>query len=365
MKKQLIIAVLLCLLTGCVAAPEAGSARMATTQPANCTVGICLPDESDPYWATCGSLLNKELESLGYIPELYYAQNDVLLQAQQVVQLQTQGVSCLVVAGIDSVGLTDALAQVYDAGIPVIALDRMLMDTDGVRLCVSFDYKAIGEAMGRHIERELALDTAQQEGRSHRVEFFMGSPDDPNAPILHQGILSVLQSYLGSGVLTCPSGRTAFEDVWILREAGGKAGETLLKYIDQYYTEKAPFPQIICTGSDALAQGCIQALEQRKCSATQWPLIVGQGNTPDNVTAKKQAMTVQKDLTQLAADCADAVGILIADGQLPEGFAQATVNNHAISVPVRLCDFEVVVSTQEQDGETGEILQEQTDPTEQ
>lgn len=351
MKKQLILAVLLCFLTGCTVANDTAITPAQETGPYFCTVGVCLPDETVPYWASCGALLEQALQAQGYTTQLYYGRSDVLLQAQQIRQLRSDGVSCLVVAGIDSVGLTNVLADVRNAGIPVIALDRMLMDTDAVQLCVSFDYKAIGEAMGRFIKEELALDTAAQEGRSHTIEFIMGSPDDPNAPAVHQGVLSVLQSYLGSGVLICPSGRIAFEDAWIMREVSGKAGQTLQKYLDQYYTDSAPFPQIICAGSDVLAQGCIEVLGQRKCPATLWPLITGQGNTAENVAEKKQAMTVQKDLSQLAADCADAVGILLADGDFPEGFAQTAADNHAVSVPVRLCNFEAVLSPQEQDSQ--------------
>lgn len=362
MKKQLILAVLLCFLAGCGAAPQARTATGAPTQSPQYTVGVCLPDEADPYWTACGSLLDRELTALGYKPQICYAGNDVLTQQQQIRQLQLQQVACLVVAGIDSVGLTDVLAEAHDAGVPVIALDRMLMDTKAVELCVSFDYKTIGKVMGRFIEEELALAAAGQEGRSHTIEFFMGSPDDPNAPVLHQGVLSVLQGYLGSGVLVCPSGRTAFEDAWILREVDDKAGQTLTKYLDQYYTAKNAFPQIICAGSDTLAQGCIQALQQRKCPATQWPLITGQGEAAEYVPSQKQAMTVQKDLSQLAADCADAVGILLTDGQLPEGFAQTTVDNHAVSVPVRLCGYEVVVGAREQDSQ--EVPEESVYPTE-
>lgn len=365
MKKQLLLAVLLCFLTGCAVKNDTAITPAQASQSESAIVGVCLPDETDPYWASCGALLDKELQSLGYTTQLCYGRSDVLLQAQQVRDLQTQGVSCMIVAGIDSVGLTDALADAHRGGIPVIALDRMLMDTEAVELCVSFDYKAIGEAMGRFIEEELALDSAGQEGRSHTIEFFMGSPDDPNAPTVHQGVLSVLQSYLGSGVLTCPSGRTSFEDAWILREVSDKAGQTLVKYLDQYYTDKEPFPQIICTGSDALAEGCIQVLQQRACPVTQWPLITGQGNTADYVAGKKQAMTVQKDLSQLAADCADAVGILLSDGTMPDGFAQTAVDNHAVSVPVRLCNFEVVLSPQEQDAQDSTIDEEQMETTQQ
>ena len=352
MKKLMIAIVLLCLLAGCAGNERAASTPPETTQPTSVKVGICLPEETDPYWAFCGTSLQVALAKLGCEPEIYYAENNILLQAEQVTQLYRDGASCLILAGIDSVGLEAALADYAAAGIPVIALDRMLMDTPAVKLCVSFDYKAMGETMGRHIEKELALPSAQQEGRSHTVEFFMGSPEDPNAPDLHRGLMSVLQGYLSSGVLTCPSGRTSFEDTWVMKGDGVKAGENLRRYMEQSYAEKAPFPQIICTASDSLAQGCIAVLEETQCPVTQWPLIVGQGIATDSVNAQKQSMTVRKDAAQLISDCVAAVSVLLTDGQLPEGFAQLAVNNHAVSVPVRLCPAYEVTGTQEQNGET-------------
>lgn len=348
MKKQLIFVLLLCFLSGCARA-EIPAATTEQTIPPNQTIGICLPDEADPYWVECGAFLQQELTAIGWEPVVVYADNDVLLQSEQIKALYDRKVSCLVLGCVDSVGLENALADYHIAGIPVVALDRMVMDAPAVAACVSYDYRAIGEAMGRHVEAELSLSTAQQSGRSHTIEFFMGSPEDPNAIAIHQGLMSVLQPYLGSGVLTCPSGRVSFEDVWVLRGDGEKAGENLQRYLEKYYEDT--FPQIICAASDPMAQGCIQVLKDRNCPVTQWPLITGQGWQADSVATNQQAMTVQKDLRQLAADCVTVIRMLLTNGQLDGNFAQSEADNHARSVPVRLCGFEVMVHSREQIGE--------------
>ena len=353
MKKQLIFVLLLCFLSGC-AATELPAATTQQTLPPDQTIGICLPDASDPYWTECGALLQQELTSIGWNAEILYADNDILLQAEQLNELYAKNVSCLILGCVDSVGLEDALADYHTAGIPVIALDRLVMDAPAVAVCVSYDYRAIGEAMGRHVEGELSLTTAQQSGRSHTVEFFMGSPEDPNAHALHQGLMSVLQPYLGSGVLTCPSGRISFEDVWVLHGDGEKAGENLQRYLEKYYENS--FPQIICAASDPIAQGCIRLLEAQNCPVTQWPLITGQGWQTDSVATNRQAMTVRKDVQQLAANCVTAVRMLLTNGQLDQGFAQTEADNHAWLVPVRLCEFEVVVHNLEQTGEEEPLL---------
>lgn len=347
MKKHLILVILICFLVGCGGQSVPGETTVATMPPVEHPVGICLPDEANPYWAACGALLQEELAAIGYETTISYCNNDAQVQAQQVEELYSKNVSCLILGAIDSVGLEKVLADYQTAGIPVVALDRMVMDAACVEVCISFDYRAIGETMGRYVETELALATAAQTGRSHTVEFLMGSPDDPNALAIHQGLIGVLQPYLSSGVLTCPSGRTSFEDTWVLREDSEKAGENLTRYIQRHYEENT-YPQIVFASSDLLAQGCIQALQALECPVTQWPIITGQGWQTQDVTQQRQAMTVQKNTRQLVTDCVGAVQMLLTYGQLSQDFAQSTADNHARSVPMRYCGFEMIAHSQEQ-----------------
>ena len=349
MKKTLLLVMILCFFTGCAAPRDVSQATV--TQYRAGSVGICLPDKADPYWAECGELLQDALEDLGCETVVFYSENKAKLQAEQVKELYAQNVSCLVLAAVDAMGLAEPLKSFAAAQIPVIALDRMLMDTEAVKLCVSFDYRQMGQAVGTYIEKELALSTAQQEGRCHTVEFFMGSPSDPNAPALHQGILTVLQPYFGNGVLTCPSGRTSFEDTWVLGEDGAKAEEILRRHIGQYYGENA-YPQVLCTASDSLAQGCVRLLEEMECPAGQWPLITGMGGNLDAADIRGQAVTVRKNVSRLVADCAAAACQLVNGGELPADFAQTAAHNHTGYVPVRYCDFEVLTPSWEQQTET-------------
>ena len=85
-----------------------------------------------------------------------------------------------------------------------------------------------------------------------------------------------------------------------------------------------------------------------ECPVTQWPIITGQGWQTQNVTKHLQAMTVQKDTRQLVTNCVSAVQMLLTYGQLSQDFAQSTADNHARSVPVRYCGFEMMIHLQEQ-----------------
>ena len=65
-----------------------------------------------------------------------------------------KGVDCLVIAAIDSGVLVNAEAQAKEAGIPIIAYDRLLMDTDAVSYYATFDNKGVGTVIGNYSERE-------------------------------------------------------------------------------------------------------------------------------------------------------------------------------------------------------------------
>lgn len=340
MKRLLIlILALTLLLCGCGGAAEAG-AEPTTTQPKPTQVGICLPSQDEPYWSACAGYLQTGLEELGLQTQLQYAEEDVQRQVQQVEAMIENRVSCLVIAAVDSVALAEPLGWAKAAGIPVVALDRPMMDTDAVSFCVGFDYGAIGVAMGQHIEKTMALETAQQEQSAHTIEFFMGSADDHNAFLLHGGVLSVLGPYLDSGVLICPSGRVSFEDNSILRWDDEAARDALRRYLELYYTtqEGTTVPQICCTASDELALGCQQALEG---TAQPWPLITGQGHGAqalERVEAGTQAMTAVKDVQALCHSTVQAVQALL-EGQTPA--ADIHQNNHVMDVPTKLCGFRV------------------------
>ena len=146
-------------------------------------VGVAMPTQSSERWINDGANMKSQLEAKGYAVELQYAEDDVQLQVSQIENLIAKEVNCLVVAAIDSTALINVLAEAKEKGIPVIAYDRLLMDTDAVSYYATFDNKGVGTAIAKYIEEE-KLSTAKAEGRSYTIEFFMGSPDDNNALFL-------------------------------------------------------------------------------------------------------------------------------------------------------------------------------------
>ena len=299
------------------------------------TVGVAMPTQSSERWINDGANMKKQLENLGYKVELQYAEDDVQMQVSQIENMIASGVDCLVIASIDSVALTGVEAQAKEAGIPIIAYDRLLMDTDAVSYYASFDNEGVGRAIGEYIEtaKDLANTT-----ETYTIEFFMGSPDDNNAVLLHRGVMKVLQPYLDSGVLVCKSGRTSFEDTCILRWSQETAQKNCEDYLAGFYADEDL--DICCTAFDGFAYGCRSALEAAGYTVgTNWPLITGQDAelmATKNIISGHQTMSIYKDTRLLAEKCVTMVNAVLT-GSEPEINDTETYNNNVIVVPSYLC----------------------------
>ena len=181
-------------------APAASEAAPAENTGAGKTVGIAMPTQSSERWIKDGGNMKAQLEAKGFNVILQYGEDDVQAQVSQIENMISQQVDVLVIAAIDSGALTGVEAQAKEAGIPIIAYDRLLMDTDAVSYYASFDNEGVGRAIGEYIEKAKDLANTTE---TYTIEFFMGSPDDNNAVLLHRGLMKVLQPYLDNGTLVC------------------------------------------------------------------------------------------------------------------------------------------------------------------
>ncbi len=302
------------------------------------TVGIAMPTQSSERWINDGSNMKTQLEALGYEVILQYAEDDVQAQVSQIENMIASQVDCLVIAAVDSGALTTVEAQAKEAGIPIVAYDRLLMDTDAVSYYASFDNEGVGRAIGEYIETNKDLPAAQAAGESYTIEFFMGSPDDNNAVLLHAGIMKVLQPYLDDGTLVCKTGRTSFEDTCILRWSQETAQQWCENYLAaEYANEKL---DIACSAFDGFAYGIRSALEGAGYTVGEdWPMITGQDAelmATKNIISGHQTMSIYKDTRLLAEKCVTMVNAVLT-GTEPEINDTTTYDNNVIVVPSYLC----------------------------
>lgn len=301
-------------------------------------IGVAMPTQSSERWINDGANMKEQLEALGYEVDLQYAEDDVQAQVSQIENLIANGANCLVVAAVDSSALVNVLAQAKENGIPVIAYDRLLMDTDAVSYYATFDNKGVGTAIAEYIVEAKDLEGAKAAGKSYTIEFFMGSPDDNNALFLYNGVMEVLKPYLDDGTLVCKSGLTSFEDTCILRWSQETAQQYCENRLTANYADEKV--DILCTAFDGFAYGCKAALEGAGYTVGEdWPLITGQDAelmAVKNIISGYQTMSIYKDTRLLASKCVTMVQAVL-EGTEPEINDTKQYNNNVVTVPSYLC----------------------------
>ena len=157
MKKYLALLLTLCMLValcacGAPAAPapteapveeapveEVAEAPAEEAAEASNLVGVAMPTKDLQRWIQDGDNMKAQLEAAGYQVDLQYAANDIQTQVSQIENMIANGCKALVIASIDGEALGTVLAQAKEAGIPVIAYDRLIMNSDAVSYYATFD----------------------------------------------------------------------------------------------------------------------------------------------------------------------------------------------------------------------------------
>lgn len=298
MKKGLSIIVMLCmvfLLAAC-GATTGGSGSGGESG----YVGISMPTKSSERWVNDGANMVKEFEALGYKTDLQYAEDVVENQVSQIENMITKGVKVLVIAPIDGEALTDVLKKANDAGIKVIAYDRLIKKSEHVSYYATFDNFKVGVLQGTYIEEKLGL----KEGKGpFNIELFGGSPDDNNAYFFFDGAMSVLKPYIDSGKLVVRSNQTQFEQIATLRWDGAVAQARMDNLLSAHYaTERV---DAVLSPYDGISIGVISSLKGvgYGTASKPMPIITGQDAelaSIKSIIAGEQTQTVFKDTRELA-----------------------------------------------------------------
>ncbi len=297
-------------------------------------VGVSMPTKDLQRWNQDGENMQKSLEAAGYTVDLQYASNDVQQQLNQVTNMINGGCEVLVIAAIEGSSLGSALALAKEKGIPVIAYDRLLMESDAVSYYATFDNYKVGTVQGTYIKDALKLDEAEG---PFVLEITAGDPGDNNALYFYNGAVDVLKPYIESGKLVVKSGQVEFQDVatptWKTDVAQTRADGI----IASYYADGSNIDAWLCS-NDSTALGVTNALEAAYDG--EWPIITGQDcdiSNVKNMIAGKQSMSVFKDTRTLAAQVVKMVGQILK-GETVDVNDTETYNNNVITVPSFLCE---------------------------
>lgn len=208
-------------------------------------------------------------------------------QKRQISYFIEEGMDVIVIICIDADALSDEVKKASDAGIKVIAYDRIIRDAN-VDLYISFDNKAVGTCMGEAIvnsDREVS-----------NVVMISGSPADYNVPMVEEGFTEEMEK-AGINILDkyhCDAWRAEL------------ASDYMYDNLDVIMKADA----IMC-GNDNIASRVVSVLaEQRKAGNI---LVVGQDadlEACQRIVEGTQLMTVYKPVDLLAtraAECAIAM----------------------------------------------------------
>lgn len=306
-------------------ADDSSSKTDDTSSSGGKTVGIAMPTKSLERWNRDGEYLKAQFEEAGYKVELKYSDNDTNQQNNDIQGMIADKVDLLLIAAIDGNTLSQTLADAKDAGISVIAYDRLIMNTDAVSYYVSFDNYTVGKLQGEYVID--ALDLKNSDG-PFNIEFTAGDPADNNAGYFFNGAYDALKDYIDAGKLKIPSGKTKFEQVATDSWSTDKALENMQNTLASYYTS-TQLDVALCS-NDSTALGVAQAISS-DYSGKNTPIVTGQdGDIANlkNIVDGKQSMTVYKNVNDEAAATLE-VSKAILSGQTPDASLVSSLSAEA------------------------------------
>lgn len=285
-------------------------------------VGIAMPTQSLERWNRDGSYLQEQFEAAGYEVELTYSDNEVDRQVNDIQNLISDGVNLLVVAAIDGEALNTVMDEAAEAGIPVIAYDRLIM-SDAVSYYVSFDNYTVGTLQGQYVVDTLDLENAGD--ATYTIEFTAGDPADNNAGYFFNGAYDVLAPYIDAGTLVVTSGQTDFDSVATPAWDTQTALERMQNILASYYADGTQLDVALCS-NDSTALGVAQAI-QSDYAGDNTVLITGQDGDEANlanIVDGVQSMTVYKAVANEAVVTLDLAKAMLAGDTIDESLIEAS-----------------------------------------
>lgn len=296
-------------------------------------VGVAMPTKDLQRWVQDGENMQRKLEEAGYEVDLQYANNDIATQVSQIENMISGQCDILVIASIDGTALGAGLQGAKEADIPVVAYDRLIMQSDAVSYYATFDNELVGKVQGQYIES--ALDLPNTEG-PYNIELFTGSSDDNNCNFFFGGAMEVLQPYIDNGKLVVKSGSTTLAECATPNWSTEEAQKRMENIIAAYYSDGTKLDAVL-SSNDSVANGITNALASSYNG--EFPILTGQDcdiTSVKNILANKQSMSIFKDTRTLAAQVVEMVTAIVNGTDVPVNDTETYDNGTGI-IPSYLC----------------------------
>ncbi|MBQ8085388.1 MAG: sugar-binding protein [Lachnospiraceae bacterium] len=312
-------------------------------------VGIVLPTKDEPRWLQDQKQFETILGDAGFTNQVLFSQGSSATEKTNVETLISKGIKVLVICAQDGAAASAAVEEAKNAGVKVIAYDRLITGTDAVDYYVTFDSFAVGAAQGQYL-----IDNAPS-GSNVPLYLFAGAATDNNAFIFFEGAWSVLQPKIADGTfkIANSSEAEALKDkAELSREEIGKIIGQITTDWDFNVAKSKAEANLTAVGSDmkgdvlvlAPNDGTARSIADVFASDKDVSSYVVTGQDSEKASVQyiidgKQSMTVFKDTRTLAADSV-AMAVDILGGKEPA--TDSSYNNEKIDVPAKQTAIVVV-----------------------
>jgi D-xylose transport system substrate-binding protein len=305
---------ILCIL--CTAAALAGcSAKRRKADPGRAPlIGFSMDSLVVERWQRDIDVFRRSVTELGADLILRVADQDPVVQAEQVRELAGKGIDVLVIVPNDADRLSAVVSEVRARGIPVLSYDRLVRKA-GVDLYVSFDNEKVGALMAEAVVRAVPAGG---------YVIINGARSDNNAIMLNSGIHLVVDPRVESGKVRIVA------EIW----PGSWDSDEVKTELEAVIARDRRIDAVIA-GNDMLAEAAISVLAEN--------LIMGSvkvtGQDADLAACQRiaegsQYATVYKPIDRLALKAA-GFAVMLAKGE--KVTTDGTIDDGAGKVPyVRL-----------------------------
>ena len=364
MKRKLLsmlltVAMVATMLTGCGSKEAASSdaevvedgdaAEVVESADGAVQVGIVLPTKDEPRWLQDQAQFEKILSDAGFTNQVLFSQGSSATEKTNVETLISQGIEVLIICAQDGAAAAAAVEAAKDAGVTVIAYDRLITGTDAVDYYVTFDSFAVGAAQGQYL-----VDNAPA-GSNIPLYIYAGAATDNNAFIFFEGAWSVLQPKIADGTFklinSTEAEALADKNELTRDELGAIIGQVTTDWDFNVAKSKAE-AHLTAVGADvkgdvvvlAPNDGTSRSIADVFATDKDVTSYIISGQDAEKASIQyiidgKQSMTVFKDTRVLAADSV-AMALDILAGNTPA--TDTTYNNEAKDVPAKQTDVTVV-----------------------
>nr|WSY56923.1 substrate-binding domain-containing protein [Streptomyces sp. NBC_00886] len=253
------------------------------------TVGLLLPDKDTARFENFDHpVIEKEVAALTHGKgKVVYANAEANQdkQSRQFQQMVSQKVDIILVDALDAKAIAPDVQKAKDAGIPVIAYDRLAQGP--IDAYVSHDNELVGEVQARAIMEALGTKAA-----SSKIIMMNGDPGDTNYAKFKEGALSELENKVKIA-------KEYNTDKW----SPAVAKANMKKAIKAVGLDNIA---AVYAANDGLAGAVIDALKE--AGATKIPPVTGQDANLDavqRIVSGEQYMTAYKPFLEEATRAAE------------------------------------------------------------